>query len=256
MNELAGPDPGPDALQGDLEALLAAARSTDADERFEAVSDLTFRAEAEAAKALIQAVFDSDADVSAAALEGLAARGHPEARALVIGELGRRRPAVVRHAALRAAGMVDISPHLDGAWKALEHRAWVVRATGASALARAGQQEAAERIAALGRQALDKRDPAPAAHLLGAAALLGHAASQDAFLARLAGRGEVFVKAALYFLSRGDRATTLAAMVGKGAILAAIEAARRHLTAPFKGRRRKVRHRALRNVDEILTKLA
>src|SRR3990172_1171236 len=134
-----------------LEQLFRKIQSSDPHERFEAVSELGELVRynlPEVDKTLVRAAADQDVDVAATAVDELAEAGHPQARELVLEHLRPPYPKRLRDRALRSAGVVDISPHLEPAWGALESRYWVDRMNAAAALAKAGAVQALPAIRA------------------------------------------------------------------------------------------------------------
>ncbi len=219
-----------------LSDLLLQMRSPDPDERFEAVAELALRPpSAEVDKALIDGTSDVDPDVVAAAMDGLAERGHPIARELIV-ELLHHAHSRVRFRAIRSAGVVDIGPDLEAAWSALDDRRWVDRTAGAAALARAGVVSALPRIRALAERARAVRHYAAEAHLLGAASLLGDAASAESFLERLRARARESRLSAAAFLGRRGRVEGMARIVGTDRLRSALLAGRQvQLASPKPG---------------------
>lgn len=210
-----------------LGKLLLRAGSPDPEERFEAVADLALRPPSmEVDEALVRATSDPDPDVAARAILELAEREHPSARQLVLELLHHGNP-TVRFSALRAAGVVDISPSLEAAWRALDGRRWVDRMAGAAALAQAGVESALPRIHALTHDAKNVRRYAAEAHLLGSASLLGDLASADLFLGRLSARGPESRLAAAAFLERRGRIQAMARIVGADRLRSALLAGKR-----------------------------
>lgn len=195
--------------------------SPDPDERFEALSGLAAHRVPAADDAIVRAVADPDPDVVATALDALAERAHPAARRLILAQLHSRNW-LVRQAALRAAGIIDISPHLEPAWRALQSRRWVERMAGAGALAKAGVTAALPALRRLAQRARAVRELAAEAHVLGSMALLGDPAGASLFLQRLSARSRSSRLAAAAFLERGDRLRELARIVGVDRLRAAL----------------------------------
>ncbi|MBI4302559.1 MAG: HEAT repeat domain-containing protein [Chloroflexi bacterium] len=202
------------------ERLLAQARSPNVDERFEAISELTYCESPEVDEALVEGATDLDPDVAGIALEALSERGHPKAREIILDHL-HNRPSL-RQSALRAAGVVDIGPHLQEAWQALERREWFWRTAGAGALAKAGAVAALPKIRELAQRARLAHQLEAEAQLLGSAGLLGHKESADLFLLRLSSRTGRSHRSAGYFLERKGRLQDLAGIVGVSRLRSAL----------------------------------
>ena len=200
--------------------LLRQAKSPDPDVRFEAIGELNYYRSPEVDEALVQAAFDPDRDVASMAVDALSERDHPQARGMILEHL-RSRP-TLSQSALRSAGVVDISPHLDQAWLALEQREWVERTAGAGALAQAGVVSAIPKIRELAHRGKAVRQLAAEAHLLGSAALLGDSQSADLFVSRLSSRSRASREAAAYFLDRRGRVECLAQVVSVSRLRSAL----------------------------------
>jgi HEAT repeat protein len=236
--------------------LVLQASSPDPDQRFEAVGELARSySGTEVDDVLVAAVADQDLDVAATALAGLAERGHPRARTLILTSLQSNDP-TRRARALRAAGVVDIGPHLEDAWRALEERTWVQRMAGAAALAMARATDALPAIRRLAERAGAVRQPAAEAHLRGSAALLGDQESAQLFLDRLAGRRDAARMASAAFLERRGRVEDLAALIGRDALRSALATGMsQHEARRASARRRRARGGYPKLIECLLRRL-
>jgi hypothetical protein len=213
--------PSPETLQ----RLSVDLDSPDPDVRLEAISELGDYSSPRVDGALIRTRRDSDRDVAGAALELLAKRGRAHARELILEQL-REGDGARRVRALRSAGVVNIAPHLEEAWRALDGRQWVERMAGAGALAKAGAVPALPRIRALAERARERRQWAAEAHFLDSAALLGDAQSADLYLARLSSPARSSRLAAVAFLQWRGRLEALTPILGAARLRAALSAGR------------------------------
>jgi HEAT repeat protein len=226
--------------------LLKAASDPDPIIRFEAVATLEDHYSPDIEAVLLKAASDPDPNVAGRATEALAARGHPKARDLILDHLRSDSAQLLRQMALRSAGIVDISPHLEQAWLALERRHWVERTAGASALAKAGELAALPRIRELAQRARSLRQLPAESQLLGSAALLGDMEAAIMFLSRLSSINRDSRDSAALFLGRPGKVESLARVTGPSRLRCALlvsqqlnEARRRELAAitghPIKG---------------------
>lgn len=227
MNSNCAPSESTMSLKETLDRLLTQVKSPDPDERFDAAGELADYDKPEADAAVIEAAADPDPQVAALVVRKLAERGHTEARDLILGLLRRRHPEWLLQSALRSAGVVDISPHLEEAWGSLDARMWVARSAGAGALAKAGVVAAAPKIRQLALRGIAAGQRAPAAHLAGSGALLGDEESADLFLAQFTSRSRMGRIAAAAFLERRGRLEAMAEAVGIERLSAAVLAGRK-----------------------------
>ena len=197
-----------------LDRALTQLKSPKPCERFDAVGELAEYNVPETDAALVNAVVDPDPDVASLAVRKLAEKGLPQARDLILGLLRRRHPKWLHQSALWSAGIVDISPHTEEAWRALDSPSWVERSAGAGALAKAGVAAAIPKIRQLVQRAITVGQRAPAAHLAGSGALLSDEESADLYLRCFSSRSRMSRTAAAAFLERQGRLEAMARAVG------------------------------------------
>lgn len=169
-----------------LDKLLRAVRDRDPEERFEAVGSLAYWwfPDPRALEAIVVASDDRVPRVARLAVRMAAEHGHPAARDLILKLLHRGQPSATR-VALWSAWVVDISPHLEQAWKAIERPGWKGKWLGSGALAAGGAVEAAPRIREMAKAAQARRQMNYAPGLAAHAALLGDVEGKELFPALL-----------------------------------------------------------------------
>ena len=145
------------ASKPEVARFLRKAKSHDPDIRFDAVSRLPEKPDATIDAALTALVDDPDSEVAVMAFHQLGTRRYPQMRDVILRMLKKRPSERFRQSALWEARFVDISPHLEEAWSALESPIWVDRTAGAGVLAKAGVKKAIPKIRELAYQAVARR---------------------------------------------------------------------------------------------------
>ena len=213
------------ASKPEVARFLRKAKSHDPDVRFDAVSRLPEKPDATIDAALTALVDDPDSEVAVMALHQLGTRRYPRMPDVILRMLKKRPSKRFRQYALWEARFVDISPHLEEAWSALEGPIWVDRTAGAGALAKAGVKKAIPKIRELAYQAVARRQYYAAPHLFACAALLGDKESQERYLAQLTSRSDKSRSAAAAWLERGTWLQGMAEAVGEARLRATLLAA-------------------------------